>query len=530
MSDVYIGDASEVLMWLRAHRHSHRKGEDFADRLYRIYLAVILFGITCFFVFTTLRQHPLAAATAARVIERIPDLGPSLVALLFLVVARFATWQGPVVYARPDVALLLATPLARADVVRPRLRSGLILGAALGAVLGGIVFIGLEAKVGGPVGALLGACVGGFATLGLLASCVSWEIERSRTLARRTLILSPAAMAGIVVTGALGVLVGWGHLVALWSGPWGWVVVPIATALGDPPALWPLAPALLLAATVAMTVRALGHAGEVPLEELGRRAELGAGLAAARYVFDLRGVVLLQRESQRQILGVRRARLRRPRRTWLVLPWRDAVSYLRAPGRVWWAGALAIGAVTLVTSSLGTPLFAIVAILLGYLAAARLVEPMRIEADNSDAARRLPWRWGDLVLFHGVVPWIVLSFWGVVAAVAASGLGAIEGAYLLPVAALAPLVAGVLTCCAVGVAGRGRMPIDILFYGPEFVFAWFMAGPLLAAIGIGIPSLLLGTGAGRGIDPLRLLGTAGQIEIVIMLIGVLILRSRKAPE
>jgi hypothetical protein len=86
----------------------------------------------------------------------------------------------------------------------------------------------------------------------------------------------------------------------------------------------------------------------------------------------------------------------------------------------------------------GRRLLAAGAVVVAYRGAARLVEPLRGEADQPDASRQLPWRWGDLILLHTVTPILVLTAIGLAASVALALAG------LVPVPALGMAAAACL--------------------------------------------------------------------------------------
>src|SRR6266511_6421778 len=99
----------------------------------------------------------------------------------------------------------------------------------------------------------------------------------------------------------------------------------------------PIQAALLAAVVVAAALAAWSRAGAITTEELARRATARTGLAASLYSLDARGAAQARRRANRTLLGVRRVRLRRPRRRLLAVPWRDALALLRAPARLGWA-------------------------------------------------------------------------------------------------------------------------------------------------------------------------------------------------
>jgi hypothetical protein len=410
------------------------------------------------------------------------------VLLVGLVAAlRYATWRGPVVFAAADVQLLLAAPLPRAALVRPRLAWGLGAGATLGGLLGLGAFLLLWAELAVAAGPLLAAAVLGPAAVGLLAAALGWLVEESPARARAVLRLS---LVGLLLAAALPAV----PAEVLWSGPWGWAVGPIIAAAGGRVPGWPAQAALLaLAVTAAVTI-AWRRAGGAPTEELARRAALRGGLASSAYLLDARGVVLLRQQATRALLGVRRVRLRPPRARWLAIPWRDTLAMLRAPGRLGWAAALAAGAILVVAAAPSRRGLVIAVVLAGYLAAGRLVESIRVKTDQPDAHYQLSWRYGNLMLLHCLLPTVVLAILGSLLVVAAWLAGLLPTAVLGLALAGAPAAAAVLVLAAAIAGRRGRVPVELLLLGDVGGIAlllWIMTGPLLAETLLGVPIALL---------------------------------------
>ena len=84
------------------------------------------------------------------------------------------------------------------------------------------------------------------------------------------------------------------------------------------------------------------------------------------------------------------------------------VALLRAPSRVARAVAYSLGAYGFIALAAARPVglvaLAPVTVVATYLAAAQLIEPARLEADNPLRAAQLPYRFGVLALAHGAIP------------------------------------------------------------------------------------------------------------------------------
>jgi hypothetical protein len=378
---------------------------------------------------------------------------------------RYCTWQGPVLFSSPDVEWLLSAPLSHAEIVRRRLRRGLAVAAGLGGALGLGTFVVVEAELGVAAWPLLCASVGGLASLGLLAGGAGWLIECSPKRARIVLRTSPLAIPVAAALALAPTVVD--SDVALWSGPWGWAAAPLIAAAGGSAPNWPYQATLLAATVLAFLAIAWRSADGAPIEELARRAGIRSGLVAALYFVDVRGAALLVRRASESLLGIRRIRLRRPRSSWLAVLWRDALSILRAPGRIGWALLLTVAGAWAVATAPDRRAVVAASVLAGYVAAARLCEPLRLEADQPDAHHVLPWRWGDLLLLHCAVPVLSLTALAVFAVTVASFAGPLPAAAAWSALALCPLVSATFVSSAAIAGQRGPFPIELLLLGGD---------------------------------------------------------------
>jgi hypothetical protein len=526
-----------VLAQLRGWRRAHRPAGQRSDRFTNAYGAGLYLVVGLVIVFRLLRQSPARGATAAWLLDRgIASAGATALLLGLLAALRYATWQGPVVFRAPDVQWLLGAPLARAALVRSRLARGLVAGAVAGALLGFGAFVLLEAELGVAAGPLLAAAVLGPAAVGLLAASLGWLVERSPGATRAVLRASPLALllAAAVALAPSGVA---GAAAVLWTGPWGWAVGPLAAAAGASVPGWPVQAALLAAATGVALLVAWARAGTVATEELARRAAARSGFAASVYTLDARGVALLRRQSARSVLSVRRLRLPRPRWRWLAVPWRDALAILRVPARLGWALTLAGAGVLAVAAEPDRRVLVAAAIVMAYLAAAQLTEPLRAEADQPDASRQLPWTWSELLLLHCLVPVLALAAIGVAAIGLAWVTGLLHGSAAWLALAGCPLVAAVLVAAAAIVGQRGRLSPGTMatayglgeLGGPTYLVTWVAAGPLLAEVAVGIPAAVLIGAAGQ---PAALGDAAGGAAILLLsalVAEIAYLNSRRAP-
>jgi hypothetical protein len=274
------------------------------------------------------------------------------------------------------------------------------------------------------------------------------------------------------------------------------------------------------------------------MEELERRAGTRAGLGASLLMGDPRGVALMRHEVVRGLFGVRRLRLRHPGHRWLAVPWRDALSLLRAPGRVGWALVLCGGSALTVAVAPGRRLLAAGAVVVAYLGAAQLIEPLRGEADQPDASRQLPWRWGDLLLLHTVTPILTLTAMGLAGTVTLALLGLLPGPALgMALAACLPAAAALVWSAAIA-GQRGRLGLDRIMTasvmgelgGSMYLVRWFATGPMVALIALLIPILILQGAIGHPSSSTQAATNAASLLVTALAVQGAWLRSRQPPD
>lgn len=438
--------AEAVRRYLAEHRRRRRPS------LFTIYVAVLTVAI-----FGALGESVLAAIVGGGLAQRsVAQFGPAAVALLLLAAARFGVWQGPVSFRVPDVVLVLLAPLSIASLVRSRLDHALLVAAASGAALGTAAALLAAGGVPALGAARAVALALGMAAIGALAIAVSWLVEASpaatRTVARAGPLLVALALAPLVaVAGHIGAVV------AAWSGPWGWAIQPFTGRGG-----WPVATVLLLAvAFVAVRVarRRVEAAGAIVF--LGR-AEVRTGMAGAAFMLDYRGVALQRRGPSAASAGrlgslaLGSLTVPRPRSARLAIPWRDALSSLRAPARAGAAALVTAAAVGEAATHPGRGLPAAVCALGLYAAAALLCEPLRDEVDHPDrGAVLLSRRFASLLLAHCVVPAAILAASGAVTIAVLAAAGVAGPLLLLAIPTLLPAASAVAVLSAALATRRG---------------------------------------------------------------------------
>ncbi len=425
--------------------------------------------------------------------------GPGVLALALLAALRFGCSQGPVLFSAADVALLLAAPIALADLVRPKLDQACVAGAIAGLALGGLALL---ICTGGPAG--LGAprsvcAVLAFASLGVLAIASSWIVQRSRKAALGVLRASPLIVigaAGLVLAAGAG---GLGRTLATWSGPWGWAIAPLSGSAG-----WPIATGLMLLVAVYAVIRARRMAGAAMREQFLVRAETRAGMTASVVLLDYRAATLTHRAALGAGPG-RGGRVPRPASPRLVVLWRDALALSRDPFRVLWAGVLGAAGTWEVIAHPGRPQAAGLGAGGLYFAASLLCEPLRADVDYPDKSRLLlSWDFGRVLVAHCALPAIVLFAVASGAIVAAVGTGTADtGALALIPTVLAPFAGGATLCAALTARRGGRIDASVLLSssggdpsgGGIALVAWLASWLLVDLIAFGGPMLLLGAAA-----------------------------------
>ncbi|MFT2016426.1 hypothetical protein ACMA1D_11365 [Streptomyces sp. 796.1] len=472
----------------------------------------------------------------AHLLAGLPVTAPVLVVLVLTLTARAALWRGPVTIGLPELSWLLPTPLPRAPILLPRLYGSAALAAAGGAVVGGVAGFLLSTVRGGPWLAATAAGAWAGVVVAVIGTALGVAIERrERAALRYAARAAPVTWAVVILLGgaaaagtAYGVATPLGAL-CLWSGPWGWAVQPLVAALGEGSASagvsgrlpggvpggvpgWVVA--LLLAATAVAGALWLARrqAPLVPLAALRRRATVATQVTAAIFSFDLRQARTAVHGAGPHGVSARGARpllrLPLPRHRWLLIPWRDATALLRAPGRLAWATVWTGVAVGLAAYAPGlgqrarvfTVLAAAVA---GYLAAAQLAEPARLETDDPRRATPLPTPAGTLALWHLVIPTALSLIGTATAATICAATGHGHPALALLIAATPAYAAAALVS-----AYRGALPTHVLL-GTETPMGntgglqaalWYVRGPL-ALLALTTPALLVAVSAeghGRG--------------------------------
>lgn len=492
-----------------------RRGQHRADARQSLYVLYCVIVIGAIWVVPYLAAAAVAAQerslhgpVAERALAGLPPVLAVLLAGVLLVSTRAACWRGPVLLSEPAVGWLLPQPLSRARLLLPALRRTALITGAGGAVLGAVVGFALQAVTSTPWWATTAAGLwcGGTTALGgtALRALVQRHQERlTRAGAREFLALRGgvallAALAGCAVAWELTAL-GW---VLLWAGPWGWPGLPLAAAtglLGGGQAVWAALAGVLLSGgcLAALGWYAYRATPTVPAHVLRLQSRLAFQLTAALYAFDLGGARHLTH-------GVHHRRTRRiwrpapPRARWLLVPWRDLLALLRAPGRfgsaLLWAVA---GVVAWRLAHEWTGELAVLATLLaltaGYRAATRAT--LGAELDGADPRRSgpLPWTRAQLALRHAVLPTLVL-----VAGVLAGAAGcAVAGQGHAAALALLGVVPSCVATALVS-AYRGDMPAHHLI-GTETavgntaalnVLLWHGRGPL-TLLTLAAPAYLL---------------------------------------
>jgi ABC-type multidrug transport system ATPase subunit len=463
---------------------------------------------------------------AEQVWTSLPAMAPALLLLTLLFMARGAMWRGPVLLDMPTVSWLLPTPVARAPLLRSRLWASVLLAGSAGLVLGGasgFLLYGLTATswvLLTAAGAWAGAVVAlTGSALGALVECyASWMARHAATFFGIGWAVVAVSLAAAVVS-TLDGGVTWLEQVLLWSGPWGWAVQPLVATTGVQAPGWSLAAALSLGTVLATLVLSSRELPNIPQSALRLRATVASQVSASLFMLDLRqarsGVPALRERGSRPAL-----RLPMPRRSWLVMPWRDATGLLRAPGRLGWAAVWVLIAVglTVVAPTLGATaqrLAVVITLVAEYLAAAQLTETARLESDDIRRSANLPCTAKTMATWHTVVPsGLLIGALGLAAAACVLGGWAVPG--LVPLIASAPA----LVMASLVSSYRGVMPAHVLIgtntpmgnTGPFQAALWYLRGSLTALL-LTAPVLIAVThGAQYGTPQLLwhvLLSTAG---------------------
>jgi hypothetical protein len=250
------------------------------------------------------------------------------------------------------------------------------------------------------------------------------------------------------------------RFIGLWSGPWGWGILPLASG----------APSYGIAALGALCVLALAAgislfrtAGNFTLEGFRVRARTRSQVVASLYAFDYRSVGQAARGEKTQTWQGR-IRPRAPRRPVLTVPWHGALTLLRSPVRLGWGIVLAGAGMYLLAlqpTQQGALWAGGVAL---YLAASSLLEPLRQEVDTPGAAKvLLPWRFEKVLWLHCLLPIGIMVAAGLLTLLGGLAVGALTGlATGTLVILIIPLTFVVVLCAALSARGGGRVSTNLV--------------------------------------------------------------------
>ena len=504
-----------------------------ADVLYRLYL-LALFGVPSAQIAAHAPGVPADAAAAVGLQQGLASWGPVVAALVMLGVARFSAWAGLVVPEAGEVAWVLTAPVARAGLLRPRLRRTLSIAVLAGALAGYVPAWFVVTSVEVPVApALLAGLLGG-AALGAVCAGVAWTVQASAARARAVLRSAPWVLAVLAGLGVAAQATPGVRTVLAWSGPWGWAVLPLVDAAGAPGAGGEGTAALLAATALVVTAGVvLLRADAVPLAEFARRVAPFNGVRSALFVGDARFAALVRRQAVRQLVGLPRRSLPHPHRAGLVVPWMDALGLLRSPRWAWTCVATALLATYAGNAGVATPVPGLVplavALLGGLVAATQAVDGLRSEHGALVGSRYLPWSPVRTMLLHLVAPGLALVTGSALGAVAALLTGA--DARVVGFAALGGMIA-VPPLIAFAALGATAPDVDpgLLLSGGEAgatlaLVQWLLV-PQLALGAVGLPAMVvlarMDAGAGGPVPWL----SAAAWSLAVTGVGVRWLRRR----
>ena len=384
--------------------------------------------------------------------------GPPAILLLTLAVLRYSTMQGFVSFSEPDCAFLLGGPVPRKGLVWPRLRSAAIVLGIGGAVVGALA--GLASRGPTMSGVRIGEeTAAGFA-LGVLLVAASWHIQRLGRASLWVLRLTLPAVAVAVLLALAKRQGGTVNWIALWSGPWGWAVLPSAGRAGR----YGLAGvALLWAVAVAGWISLPRTADRCSLENFERRARTRSRVVAALYSFDTRFVVLASRRSRTRLPRFH-LRLPPPRRPFFVLSWRGSLGLIRSPLRLGWGILLSGAGALFIAVGHGHRGIAWGGALILYLAAGALLEPLRLEVDSPAASHLLlPWPYGRVLWLHCLLPTAIMALTGIVTVGAGWAVGYVSlGALVAFLVTAIPVMLMVVLGAALSARRGGRVPVHLV--------------------------------------------------------------------
>jgi hypothetical protein len=515
---VPVGSARTPVREIRAFWRMVQAPPSLLKRLEPAYYVFITLAIGGPFVYGTASEALAEVATP----RTVATWGPSLAMVGLLALVRWGAVQGPVIFSVPDVAQLLGAPLRRGELVLGRLIRGLVAGTGAAAVVAAIVVVGVAGHHRGVDAERAGAFVVAIALLGLLgiagASLVAGSARWDRTTRRASWPVFVVAAALVVVSGSASS----GRQVALWCGPWGWAVQPLAPGADA----WPAALALTAVAAPLVVALAIVRRGRCSTERHMLRAEARGGAVAALYSMNARYVRRSLSSVNAGPAAGRGARLKPPRSPRLAVVWRDAVAVLATPQRLGEALVLAAGGTAVCLINAEHPAAVAGGALVVYVGASRLLEPLRAETDQPGRTRvLLRARMGHVLSQHAIVPAVVVITGAVMAAAVCAVAGGLPphgaAAALLLVAA----TPAVTLCAALSSRRGGQLPPSLLSvtYGDQtgmsagIIVGWVVAFPVLAIVLGTLPvSIVAHYGLG-GLPQLVALLVAATVTLAIAL-------------
>ncbi len=532
--DDWTGEALALLRSVRSPHRRKRAGQIGYVVYVVLLLAAVWVALPSAGFFIQQSEGRDFGGTAPALLAAVPAGGCALALAWLLLVARDAVWRGPVVPARESVDWLLAQPVRTGRVLRPYLWASVAVSAALGVLVAslGMVALGLTCRVGLASG--FAWCLAGGAGVPLLGVGVAALVERNPRAGvwvRRVFPFGALLVAALAVQSVLA----WnGHRlpglerVELWSGPWGWaglaVLAPTGAAVsGGAVAVVGLVVLAGLAVLVAVRV-----AAGLPLSVVRQRSRTATGVLSALTSAEFRAARQVVAAASGETPGAR-GRLPMPSRAVLAVPWRDALALLRAPGRPGRALVLSVPAVLAGALAAGTHggagvLELLVALVFGYWSLTQLLEPARLETDDTRRSSWAPYPLHVLMQRHMVLPGalgLLLSVPGLCVLLAH---GAGWPALLLP-GAVPPLLAGSLVNACRGTARR-----NLLFnpasasptgnMGPVLFLGWYCSGALVTVLVLLLP-FVVALHAGTPVSVLTALLSAGLLTAVLLRWAVL---------
>ena len=441
--------------------------------------------------------------------------GAPAILLVFIAAFRYSTVQGFVSFSEADCLYLLPAPLRRRDLIRPRLQAAALLLGVTGALIGVLAVAG---SAGAHSGARIGeAALAGFA-LGVLVVAGSWHVQRLRWVTVWVLRLTLPAL-GLVVL--LGFAEGGGRaarFAGLWSGPWGWGILPLAS---ESPRYGIAGLGLLWLLAIAGAVSLVRTSGVCSVENFRVRARTRSQVVASLYAFDYRSVGQAGKPAK-TLTWQARVRPPLPRRPILVVPWHSAVALLRSPVRMGWGVMLAGAGMVLLAlqpTRQGAVWAGAVAL---YLAATSLLEPLRLEVDTPGTAKvLLPWRFEKVLWLHCLLPVSIMIVAGLVSVAGAFALGYLTATGAATVAILAiPLSFVVILAAALSARRGGRVSNNLVNMAAMDTtgFTWFFVLLQLAVwaiLALAVAGLII-VGLGRH-------GFSFGANLVMVVVGLVVL-------